>query len=417
MMTRLGIPLNRERREEIWILVRVRWFLGLAAVFIVDYRHGTSTEDWLALNSLLGVALAINAYLHFSLSRGRSVPLWLPFAAGLYDLMAITGAIAAVDGFENQSFILYYPALLAFSLAFSGRPSWFVGGLAIALYTLAVATVHQDRVDFGQAADQKAYVLRVATMGAVVVATNLITNMGRRLREIAVTREARRLDQVHALREQARASERAAEEERRHLLREIHDGISQGVFMLSLGLESSARRAESSGTDSELTDRLDALARVAKGTLLETRGLLFDLNRVMAGEASVSELVRNQASEFQTVTGIAVHVDVHGAEVPLPASVVGELYRVLQESLSNVYRHAQATEARITVEYSPDTLAVEVVDNGVGFDQAGTNRRLGHGLRTMSERVESLGGAFAVNSREGEGTQLRLVIPRQELEE
>ena len=272
-------------------------------------------------------------------------------------------------------------------------------------------------MDFGQAADQKAYVLRVATMGAVVVATNLITNMGRRLREIAVTREARRLDQVHALREQARASERAAEEERRHLLREIHDGISQGVFMLSLGLESSARRAESSGTDSELTDRLDALARVAKGTLLETRGLLFDLNRVMAGEASVSELVRNQASEFQTVTGIAVHVDVHGAEVPLPASVVGELYRVLQESLSNVYRHAQATEARITVEYSPDTLAVEVVDNGVGFDQAGTNRRLGHGLRTMSERVESLGGAFAVNSREGEGTQLRLVIPRQELEE
>lgn len=410
-MGRLREPLDAERREELKVLVTLRWVLVVAIFFVIDYRHGTDTPDWVLLNALVAFAVGLNGALQLRLSRHRPIPLALPLAAGTFDLVGLTAAIAAVDGFKNPSFTLYYPALLAYSLAFTGRWSIAFAVGIIAAYAVGTTTQHAENIDLSTVDDQKAMVLRLATMGSTVLAANLVTRTERTLRLRAAAREAERQQEVFALEARARAVERSAEDERRHLLREVHDGVSQGVFMLNLGLEAASRGLHASQAPQEVAARLDALGRVAKETLLETRGLLFDLHRVMSGEGRLSELAGSQAKEFEDVTGIRVQVEVRGDEVPLPAGTVAEVYRVIQEGLSNIYRHAGANYAGIEVAYEPGLVRLEVHDDGKGFDPA-ERRRAGHGLRTMAERAASLGGALTIESTPGDGTRLRLEIPR-----
>ena len=288
------------------------------------------------------------------------------------------------------------------SLAFPGRWSLLYSATIVVTYLLVSLTTH-DRFDAANVADQKTLVLRLTTMIATVVIAALTVRIERGRRRRAVAAEAERAGQVLALEAQAR-------EERRRVSREIHDGIAQGVYMLAIGLETNAELLARQSDDAGLRERMNALVRLAKQTLLETRNFLFDLEPVMAGQRGLAALARNQAAEFTAVSGIPVDVHVTGEERPLTPAQVGEVYRVVQEGLANIYKHAHAAAVTVSLDYGAEELTLRVADDGAGFDPAAPAGR-GHGLASMRARAERLGGRFAVASTSGRGTRLTVTIP------
>lgn len=409
MLRFLAAHADTERRSALTVLVAMRWMLIAGALFQVNYRPGSDPGAFWLLNGLALGAVALNGALQYLLADERPIRLWFPITVGCYDAVAVTGAIAAVDGFGNPSFLLYYPALLAFVLVFPGKWSFvYTAGVMVA-YTVAAVGPH-DTFDRESATDQKALVLRLLTLAIAALTANLVVRLERTRRLEAVAAEAERAAEAFAAEQRAAAAERRVEDERRRLSREVHDGISQRVYMLALGLETAGVAAERTG-DSALTERIDALHRVSMEALFETRNLLFDLGQVMAGRAELAELVRNQAREFTAITGIAAKVNVEGEVPAIPPSTVGEVFRIVQESLANVMRHSGAERTSIDLRYLPGTLAVRIADDGKGFDAQAL--REGNGLTNMRERAAALGGGATITSAPGMGTTVEVTIPTQ----
>lgn len=389
-----------ERRAALTVLVAMRWVLLAASLFQVNYRPGSDPAEFALLNTLIGLAALLNAMLQARLFGGRPIQLWFPVLLGFYDAVAVTGAIAVIDRFDNPSYVLYYPALLSFVLVFPGR--WSVIYTLGMMLVYAIATV-PDSGSFAttNASDQKALVLRLLTMATAALTANLVVKVERQRRLAAVA-------EVVALEQQAAETRESIEEARRRLSEEVHDGVSQDVYMLTLGLETAQEAARRAG-DSDLETRLGALHRLSQQTLLETRNLLFDLRPVMSGEIALAELVRNQCREFSAVSGIAMEVDVDGEERSPDPSTVSELFRILQESFSNVMRHSGATYVRVRLHFVDDELELTVADDGRGFDAATVRR--GHGLGNIVSRAERLGGTGRIDSSAGKGCTVMIRIP------
>lgn len=397
-------PVSPERRESVRIIVAVRWLLVLATLFVVNVRPGTTAREQAVLVTLILAGALVNLALQLGIARKRGFPTGLPVLAALADAAAITAAVGTVDGFENPGFVLYYPALVSFSLAFSGAASVYYTAAVVTAYL--GATTFRSGFDWSSAGDQHELVLRIATMAASVLAANMVVRIERERRQRAVAAEAARQEQVLALEQRTRDLERHAEDERARLVREVHDGLSQGAFMLSLGLETTAAELARHDLPAPTIARVEALVRVSKQNLLETRNLLYDLRDAMAG-GTLSGLLENQLSEFRSITGIGTSLTIEGDERPIRPALISEVYRVVQEGLSNCFRHAAASEVAALLRFGETHLELSLADNGRGFE---SGRPGGHGLRTMAERVALLGGVFDINST-GTGTKLLATIP------
>lgn len=388
----------------------MRWALILAALFQVNYRPGSEPEAFALLNTLILFAAVLNGVLQWRLLRPRAIPHWFPLTVGFYDVIAVTGAIASVEGFDNPSFLLYYPAVLSFVLVFPGKWSFIYTAAVMLGYTLSIA-LGPPTFDQDSSSDQKALVMRLLTLATASLMANLVVRVERARRVAAVEAESLAGAERLAAEQRALAAEREIEEERRRLSREIHDGVSQRVYMLSLGLEN-ARVAASRAGSEEMATRLATLHQVSQETLLETRNLLFDLGRVMAGESGLEELARNLAAEFSAVTGIRVDVRASGDVPSLEPAQVGEVFRILQEALANVMKHSGATAATVTIAAKPGALHLSVEDNGCGFEEDAA--RQGHGLVNIRERAARLGGQATIEPRPGAGARVSLSLPLRE---
>jgi len=197
----------------------------------------------------------------------------------------------------------------------------------------------------------------------------------------------------------------AVERERARIAREVHDGIAQSIYMLSLNLEAST---EAAGPGSALGRKLAGLVRLAKEALLEVRQYIFDLRPLLAREETISTAIRTQVEEFSTISGIPVSVDVAGTETDLPISHSAALYRIAQEALANVYRHAHASGVEVRLAFDTDVVRLEIEDDGVGFE---AGKHEGRGLRHMAERVYDLGGSVSVEAAPAHGAVVSAVLP------
>ncbi|MCH8850709.1 MAG: ATP-binding protein, partial [Chloroflexi bacterium] len=155
---------------------------------------------------------------------------------------------------------------------------------------------------------------------------------------------------------------------------------------------------------------LRRLVVLAKQTLLEVRHYIFDLKPLLEGEAGVTAAMRNQVREFTTVSGLPVALRVTGEEGTLPVALGTALYRIVQEAMANVYRHAGASEVRLSIAFEPETVTIEVRDDGTGI---APGRDPGRGLTQMRQRVEDLRGTVSIESEPGRGTVLRATLPRE----
>jgi two-component system, NarL family, sensor kinase len=224
--------------------------------------------------------------------------------------------------------------------------------------------------------------------------------------------ENARLHRMLAQREAAmeRFAERivlAQETERRRLAGEIHDGISQRVVSLSFHLSAAADAVE---TAPDVAAREIAEAQLlAEAALDETRFAIAGLHPPVLDDLGLAASLESLAA---SIPQLEVHADARPCE--LPAHVATAVYRIAQEALQNVVKHAGAAQARLRLLTQGDTVTLEVEDDGHGFDPsqaAQANHPAGYGLPGMRERAELLGGTLEVKSYPGQGTLLRLRFP------
>ena len=201
------------------------------------------------------------------------------------------------------------------------------------------------------------------------------------------------------------------------LVLDIHDGLVQNLFAAATQVYTLQQIvASDTAPDREiLTQRLDRLAALLEHALQEIRTFVRAFGPDEIHQHDVRTMIEGLASQRAYVTGMHIQVEV-GDDLPhppLPVKVA--LYRIVQEALSNAYRHGHATQVHIHVERRDGSLMLEIEDNGQGFDMTtlASGSEAGHhlGLRGMYERVRALEGNIQVNSTPGRGTFIRVELP------
>jgi PAS domain S-box-containing protein len=213
------------------------------------------------------------------------------------------------------------------------------------------------------------------------------------------------------------AQDAAVLEERARLARELHDSVTQALFSMTMHAEAAKVSLEREGdwvnvpSGARALRNLRQLAELTEGALAEMRALIFELRPGALQEEGLGAALRNHAGALSAREGIPIEVEVPDVRVQAEPSTEEHLYRFAQEALHNVIKHAGASHAVIRLRAEENgRLVLEIEDDGTGFDPAGVPA--GHlGLRTMSDRVEQIGGTTEIQSVPGRGTLVRAVTP------
>jgi signal transduction histidine kinase len=152
--------------------------------------------------------------------------------------------------------------------------------------------------------------------------------------------------------------------------------------------------------------------RLTRGALAELRALIFELQPGALAEEGLVAALAKQAAALGARQGLVIEVDGPEAPLPIGPEVEAQLYRLGQEALANVGKHARASRARVRIAAADAVVSVEVADDGRGFDPAAVGPEH-FGLRSMRGRIADLGGRLEVTSAPGRGTTLRVEIPAQ----
>jgi signal transduction histidine kinase len=195
----------------------------------------------------------------------------------------------------------------------------------------------------------------------------------------------------------------AAATERHRLARELHDSLTQTLFSMNLAVQSAqlATQEDALQADEHLI-RLQTLARSAAS---EVQALTGQTALRPPAQGGLVEAIQRLAQERLAQDGLQATIEVTGERV-LPEFVVVNLYRIVQEALNNISRHAGVNRALIKLRLENPTACLEIVDEGCGFDMAGLKYAYGYGLRGMAERAAEIGWKLEINSRPGHGTHI-----------
>ncbi|MDY6875660.1 MAG: sensor histidine kinase [Chloroflexota bacterium] len=203
-------------------------------------------------------------------------------------------------------------------------------------------------------------------------------------------------DQVRAL---------AVVEERNRLARELHDSVKQHLFSLAMAASGIRARLDSlPDVPDDMAEMMREVETTAQAAQREMTRLIEDLRPGSLQEQGLAAALNDYTLLFGAREHILIYLEVQGNDALLPLSVAEPLYRVAQEALYNVARHARATRADVNLRCMPAQAILTIRDNGVGFDTGQTRRGLGLGLTSMQERLIAVGGRLAVESQIGKGT-------------
>ncbi len=203
------------------------------------------------------------------------------------------------------------------------------------------------------------------------------------------------------------------EEERSRISREIHDELGQSLTAMKLDLSLVRRRLLSGGLADPAAKVHEIELGVARiiGTV---RKIATDLRPGILDELGVVPAIRWMAKNFRNRTGISCKVGVRGADTITDPKLATAIFRIAQEALTNVMRHAAASQVNVSLERNGDTLILEVRDNGIGIKEGRISDSKSLGLIGIRERVLLLGGEAQISGKPGEGTIVRVTLPVQE---
>lgn len=345
--------------------------------------HADKLQSALALAIGLGVAIAA------LLMRQRQ-----PVTA-----IAIVLIDAAVVNFAPTLTLPMLLALFTIAMLRPRRETW-IAALATAVVTIATPALHGHPIT-----ELQAILSRLVGIG-MVVAIGLYLRTRQDYIE-GLHERAERLE-----RERELLSQQAVTDERGRIARELHDAVAHSVSLMVV--QTQALRA--SGVDPQAAPTLDRIAGLGREALSEMHRMLGVLRPQQDGaERAPQPGVEDIAALVAQVreAGLEAGLRVEGDRRALPAGVDLSAYRIVQEALTNVIRHAHAANAIVTVRYGSDALELQVVDDGVGPQAPGDNGNGsgGHGLLGMRERVALFDGELELGAGPSGGYRVRAVLP------
>ncbi|MBI4319774.1 MAG: hypothetical protein HY675_14895 [Chloroflexi bacterium] len=206
----------------------------------------------------------------------------------------------------------------------------------------------------------------------------------------------------------AEAQTRAALQERQRLARDLHDSVTQLLYGATV-LGEAARRLAEAGDMRQASDRIVQFGQAVQQALKEMRLLVYELHPSPFEQDGFVAALQQRLNAVEKRAGLTARLVVEG-ETDLPHEVQEAMYRIAQEALNNVTKHAAATSVTVRLRVSSQEVALEVVDNGKGFDALEYERCGGIGLSSMRERAEALGGSLLIVSAPGCGTTVRAIV-------
>jgi len=202
------------------------------------------------------------------------------------------------------------------------------------------------------------------------------------------------------------------EDERRKISRELHDVIAQTLTGINVRL--AALKTESSDSIAKLHKRITSTQRLVEKSVDIVHRFARELRPTVLDDLGLIPALQSFMKGFMEDTGVRVSLKVFAGIEETSGTLRTMLYRVAQEALTNVSRHAKATEVTVCIESLDGSIRMDITDNGQGFDVAGKSNTKKHnrlGLLGMRERVEMVGGTFCVESSPGQATTVRVIIP------
>jgi PAS domain S-box-containing protein len=206
--------------------------------------------------------------------------------------------------------------------------------------------------------------------------------------------------------------EAALEDERAGIAREIHDELGQSLTALKMDIAWIARRASSraDGTDG-LLDKLKAMSDLTDGVIRQVRRISAELRPGVLDDLGLIAAIEWQAQDFEDRTGLVCTVHTNAGDVAMERSASTAVFRVFQEALTNVTRHSQAKRVDVRIQVTPEALALEVCDDGIGIAPEAVSSPKSLGLLGIRERARRLGGSVSVGGVAPRGTQVALRVP------
>ncbi|HMQ35453.1 MAG TPA: sensor histidine kinase, partial [Chloroflexaceae bacterium] len=208
-----------------------------------------------------------------------------------------------------------------------------------------------------------------------------------------------------------KAQSAAVLEERNRLARELHDSVTQQLF--SMTLTSQAARAQLERNPQRVAAQLERLQETSTAALAEMRALIFQLRPPALRDQGLVAALQQHAQLLSRREGMAIGLSVVGDD-RLARGIEQALYRIVQEALNNVFKHANARTVQVTLEFAGEHVRVRVADDGQGFDVAATPSGDGRhlGVLSMRERAAEIGGTMEIRSSVGSGTEVLVTVPR-----
>jgi two-component system, NarL family, sensor histidine kinase UhpB len=230
-----------------------------------------------------------------------------------------------------------------------------------------------------------------------------------------VTELKRAMDALGAARERLQGLSRrlleVQEAERRHLARELHDDIGQGLTALKLNLEALARGRDGAALEARIGEALET----TRHTIERVRQLSINLRPLQLDDLGLAAALRSHLDRQAKLGGLAPHFEIQEVPVKLSADIETACFRVAQEAINNIVRHSKAANVWLRLFLAGERLALSVRDDGAGFDVAAAQRRAAAGeslgVVSMEERVALAGGTLQIHSAPGQGTVIVASFP------
>jgi signal transduction histidine kinase len=376
------------------VAIPLRWASGVLEVS----ETGVFWRSWWlggVAGGLVVVPLAL-AWAHGRASawRGRRT------GEGALMLAALAGLSVIALSAEQPLTYMVFPAFIWAALRFG--PQGATLAVAVAAVIAVLATSHEAGPFVELSPTDSALNLQLYVTFAALTTFCLAAIVSERRRAAVELAESQR-----------REGERAAME-RQRIARDLHDSVSQSLFSTTLHVRTAQRALARGGHDAtgSVGEELSEIGQLTRGALAEMRALIFELQPGALAEEGLVAALTKQASALGAREGLVIEVDGPGERLPLRPEVEEQLYRLGQEALANVVKHARAGSASVHIAAGDDTVSIAVSDDGRGFDPAAVGREH-FGLRSMRGRVADLGGRLEVTSKPGRGTVLRVQVPAQ----
>src|SRR5208282_3549293 len=220
--------------------------------------------------------------------------------------------------------------------------------------------------------------------------------------------------EIERSREELRALSRhlqtVREEEKARIAREVHDELGSTLTALKMDLDIVGERWRDA--PQLVRQKHAAMEKLVDAAVATTRRIVTDLRPSILDDLGLSAALRWQALEFAKHSGAQVHVDAGATDHQPGRDVALALFRIFQETLTNVARHAKATEVWVKLMATSDAFVLQIRDNGVGLSSDDLSKPASHGLRGIRERAQQVGGDVTVSSQPGAGTTVVISVPR-----